>query len=288
MPLPAPDLPPLSQPYYGVSQYSTTPINPASQYSQPSVEINPGAGAPGPNSGWTGRLPRYLMGGYAGMGLGAVNEAIRAIRGNRGFPSNNMRGANDRPAGGGGGSSFGNLFSGAPVNQANWTNYNAPYQHGAQNTAFSRSGNNNYSDRQSNLAQSAEDLALMASQANGGAVNNTGTTQDTGHTIFGAQSHTHGMMDDGIVTIQPGGIYDTVFRHGMGANNPNAYHSAQAPAQTALIEQQIRSQQAPSIGGNPSAPVMGPLQPSPAPQDNMSRAAEFYRNLAMRRVQGGR
>lgn len=73
----------------------------------------------------------------------------------------------------------------------------------------------------------AQNAQVADFQASGGydTTPHTGTTQDAGHTDFSAQSHTHGLASDGVVEIQPGGIYDTVFAHGMGAGNPNAYHS---------------------------------------------------------------
>lgn len=299
--------------------------NPASQYYGPTVQgdLNavPGAGAAGPNSGWTGRLPRYLMGGYVGLGIGAINEAIRAIRGNRGNPASNMVGSHGRGqgsygppnstppsdtppglGGGGLGQPIGTRY-GLPDYGSNPSNYPSDWSYGGPqsgpgaphrgdivgargNEPVYQGGRVSTDTRLSgsiyDAASRAQNAQEMGFQASGGYNTgvNTGTTQDTGHSIFGAQSHTHGLMSDGVLEIQPGGIYDTVFSHGMGANNPNAYHdasrSAQAPAQTALIEQQIRSQQ-PSLQ-NPQAPQVA--------QGGIGRAAEFYRNLMARRAQG--
>ncbi len=79
------------------------------------------------------------------------------------------------------------LFSGLPVNQANWANYTRTYAHPGQGygqgtNAFERSGTGTYSDRASNLASSAANIATMEFQKQiGFGHNETGTTGDAGH-----------------------------------------------------------------------------------------------------------
>lgn len=114
-------------------------------------------------------------------------------------------------------------------------------------------------------ASRAQNAQVAAFQSSGGYNTgvNTGTTQDTGHTDFGAQSHTHGLMSDGVIEIQPGGIYETVFRNAMGAGNPNAFRgSGQLPAAPAhLAAAGNNSQNAFTVPFFPSVPSLPQMPP---------------------------
>lgn len=74
------------------------------------------------------------------------------------------------------------------------------------------SANTRLSGAAYDAASRAQDLALMASQADGGAANFTGNTGDEGHNIFGRGSRVHGFIEPGDDTITTllGGI-ETVF-----------------------------------------------------------------------------
>lgn len=307
--LPGPDLPPSGYPNfnYGGQTYGQGG----------NVSINdpsPGAGY-NPNSGWTGRLPRYAAGGLPGLAIGGGVELYkRLFNHNTGNPGSNMVGSggrgqgsygppnstppSDTPPGMGGGSlgqPIGTRY-GLPDYGTNPANYPTDWSYGGPqsgpgaphrgdivgyrgNEPVYQGGRVSTDTRLSGAGYDAASRAQNAQeasfQASGGY--NTGSmlgdVQDAGHVAFGAQSRTHGVMSDGVVEIQPGGIYDTVFAGGMGANNPNRYRNGTAAAlyqnPPASVGQSAPPLTAPTnpppigIGGTPG-PFVGPL-PRPAP-----------------------
>lgn len=242
--LPGPDLPPSGYPNFN---YGGQTYGQGGNVSINNPDAIPGAGY-NPNTGWTGRLPRYAAGGLPGLAVGGAVELYKRLFGNKGNPSPEQMGG--RPP------SNGNLSD-------------RPAAMPVMNTRLSGPAYD--------YASHMDNLKLMAQQAYGGAPNSTGNTQDPGHNIFGSQSRTHGLMSDGVVEIQPGGIYDTVFAHGMGANNPNAYHSATAaslyqnpPESAGQAAPPLTTPTGPQpIGSGQAGPFVGPLQmPGPLPIGN--------------------
>ncbi len=180
---------------------------------------------------------RGAKGGLIGAGAGLLFGGARELFRNRAQPVQNLTAdqlaamAQGQQPGGqapgfSGGNLFGNLFSGAPINQGNWQTYNTNTQHGnggaAGTNAFERSGNGIYSGRTQDRADSAESNTEMGNQAAiGFGSNYTGNTQDAGHDQFstGQGSRFMGRMVDGVLEHVPTSYDARLHQASQGGGN---------------------------------------------------------------------